>query len=248
MDKEYLFKYVELLLNYIPIWFVVLVGLAIYLIRNPKILKKIPENISKAKFGDVEIELREVKTKLAAAKAEMVGLEAENLKLRSLYKPFDVNASVSDLAPARQQLKDIAGSLKEISVVFPGLAKGASKDEAFASAVILRKRQDIAAFDELVSAIDRISSDPKLEGLRYNTVWTLSSALHGTLIAAIRDHEVPKVSADQLKNAKIALTKMAENSHVQKDRPDEPDKGIRGPCRRALSWVEKGLVRHQQHP
>ena len=245
MDQEQVFKYVELILGYMPIWAVILIGFIVYLVRNPNVIKSIPDLVSKAKIGDFEIELREVKTELAQTKAQVVDLKEENKSLRSLFTSFDADASVSDLGAVRQELKDAAGSIDDISIVYSGLAQDADKEEVYASAVILRKRRDIAAFDELVSAIDRIGSHKRLEGLRFLTVWTLASALHKTTISAVRDQPIPKVSEEQLTEASKAIQRLADNPHVQNDRPDDPDKGIRGPCRHALTWIDKGLSQHR---
>ncbi|MEY8840165.1 hypothetical protein AB9K41_14160, partial [Cribrihabitans sp. XS_ASV171] len=124
-----------------------------------------------------------------------------------------------------------------------GLQPGAAPEDVYAAAEILRTRRDLSSFDALVAAVDRIASDPKLEGLRYHTVWTLASAVHYTLIAAIKHTAVPQLSRDQLDRADKAMQKLRDNPHVQQDRPGAPDQGIRGPARYAQDWIAKGRVK-----
>ena len=91
--------------------------------------------------------------------------------------------------------------------------------------------------------IDRIASDPKLEDLRYHTVWTLASAVHRTVIAAVKHSDEPKLTKDQLVAARAAMQKLSNNPHVQWDRPDAPNQGIRGPAKHAVTWIDRGLAK-----
>lgn len=246
MENDRTYQYIKLFLEYIPIWAILLIIFVIILRRNPNILTSIPKYISNAKIGEFEIELREVKQTLAETQAQVIEMEAENTRLRDLYKAFDPHLPVHELEPVRQNLKDVAKSIDDLSIVFSGLAFGAEPGEVYASAEILRERRDVAAFGKLVEAVDRIGSHEKLEGLRYHTVWTLASAIHKTVLSAVRNHHIPKLTHEQLSHAKAAIEKLRDNPHVQNDSPESPDSGIRGPCRYALDWIDRGLSKYEK--
>lgn len=246
MEDDRTYQYIKLFLDYIPIWAVLAAGILIYLYRNPQIWSQIPKYVANAKFGDFQIELREVKEKLAETEAQVAELEAENAELRGLYNTFDPHAPVSELQAVRQNLKDVAGTIGDLSVVYPGLAEGAEADEVYAAAEILRERRDPAAFDALVEAVDRIASHEHLEGLRYHTVWTLASAVHKTVLSAVRNKQSPSLTVDQLHRARAAIVKLRDNPHVQDDMPNAPEAGIRGPCGYAITWIDRGLRKHDK--
>ncbi len=243
MDDDAFYHYLKLVLDYLPIWSVILIALLIWLIRNPDRLRSLPNYVSSAKIGDVEIQLREIEQKLEETESHVQELETENARLNTLYRAFDVHAPVRELEPVRQHLKAVAGNLDDLSPVLQALEPGADPEEVYAAAEILRTRRDFSSFDALVTAVDRIASDPKLEGLRYHTVWTLASAVHYTLIAAIKHTALPQLSRAQLDRADAAMQKLRDNPHVQLDRPDAPDQGIRGPARYAQDWIAKGRAK-----
>lgn len=241
MNEDIVFQYIKLMLDYIPSWLLLLIGLLIYVRRNPNSLDIIPKYISVAKFGEIELQLREVEQKLAETELHVEDLEVENLRLNQLYANFDVHAPLEELKETRQEMKTLAESLQDIKPALEALKATSDPAEIYAAAEILRAKKDITAFDTIIDALDRIASHSKLQNLRYHTVWTLASAAHRTIIASIKHSNTPKLSYEQLKRAEIVLNKLIENPHVQLDRPDSPDQGIRGPARHALNWIEKGL-------
>lgn len=243
MDDDAFYNYLKLVMDYFPIWSVILIAALIWLIRNPDRLRALPNYISSAKVGDFEIQLREIEQKLEETESHVQELETENARLNTLYAAFDVNAPVGDLEPVRQQLKAVAGNLEDLNPVLQGLEPGADPEDVYAAAEILRAKRDFSAFDALVAAMDRIASSPDLEELRYHTVWTLVSAVHYTLIAAIKHTSMPQLNRDQLDRADAAMRKLRDNPHVQHDQPDAPDKGIRGPARYAQDWIARGRAK-----
>ena len=246
MENDPVFQYTKLLLDYVPFWSLILLGLIIWLARNPGVLKAIPTFVETAKIGQVEVKLREIEEKLEETESHVSELEEENTRLKQLYVAFDADAPAHELHETRQSLKALAGNLNDMTPVLEALKPGADPADVFAAAEILRQKRDLSAFDALVAAIDRIASSPNLEGLRYMTVWTLASALHRTLIVSVKHTNPPKISVEQLRNAKAALLKLRDNPHVQNDQPDDPDRGIRGPAKYALNWVETGLAKYGQ--
>ena len=246
MDDDAVYQYLKLILDYVPIWVVLLFGLITWLIRNPERLELIPKYVAKAKFGDIEFELREIKAELADTKELVSELEEENLRLSSLMGGFDAHAPVAELEPVRQKLKAMSSNIDDLSPVLAGLQPGADPAEVYAAAEILRARRDFSCFDALIGALDRIGRDPKLEDLRYHTVWTLASAVHKTVIAAVKHDGLPKLTKSQLERAQTVMQQLHDNPHVQLDRPDDIKQGIRGPASYALTWIGKGLRKYDR--
>lgn len=246
MENNSTFQYLKLILDYIPFWSVLLLFFVYWAYKNPEWLKKIPNYISSAKIGEFEIQLRKVEQKLAETEQHVSELEEENQKLNDLYAAFDSDASVEALKATRGELKALAGNLEDMEPVLEGLKKGALPEDVYAAAEILRARRDLSVFDKLIDALDRIASDAKLEGLRYHTVWTMASAAHRTILAAVKHSAVPKLSKDQLGRADQVMIKLSENPHVKLDRPDMPKKGIRGPAAYARDWIEKGISKFEK--
>ncbi len=244
LENDAVFQYLKLFLENISIWSLIALGLVIWIIRKPERLKAIPRYISSAKLGEFEVQLREVKQKLDETEAHVAELEEENARLNTLYSAFDIHAPVSELEETRQSLKVLAGNLPDTAPIHDGLKPGADPADVYVAAEILRTNRDLTFYDVLVAVIARIAAHPKLEGLRYHTVWTLASALHRMTLAAVKHSDVPKVTKDQLGAARNALTLLRDNPHVQLDCPTNPKQGIRGPAGYALNWVDKGLDKY----
>lgn len=245
MENDSTFQYLKLLLDYVPIWFLLLAGGLVWIVRNPSFLHYIPNYVSSAKIGEFEIQLRQVEEKLAETETHVAELEEENLRLNQLYANFDAHAPVPELEKTRQELKALAGNLDDVTPALEGLKFGADPADVYAAAEILRQKRDFSAFDSLIGALDRIASDDQLEGLRFHTVWTLASAVHRTVLAAVKHSKSPKLTRAQLEEAKRTMQKLHGNPHVQSDEPDEPNRGIRGPSNHALNWIGKGLKKFE---
>ncbi len=95
---------------------------------------------------------------------------------------------------------------------------------------------------ELIRFLDELASDSQLGGFRLNTIWTLTSGLHRTLIACIRDGVSPMPDQQTLAYAQQVLLKLNNHPKVRADRPDAPLKGIQGPIKHAQSWLEKAIA------
>lgn len=76
--------------------------------------------------------------------------------------------------------------------------------------------------------------------MRLHTVWTLTSALHRTLIADHK-HGAQRLTSEQLERARAVLAQLAANPRVLSDRVDAPMQGVRGPAKWANDWIEKAL-------
>ncbi|MCA0873606.1 hypothetical protein LCL97_22465 [Seohaeicola saemankumensis] len=243
MADDAFYQYLKLFMDYFSVWSVLLIAALIWLLRNPDKIKALPNYIESAKIGDVELKLRKLEQKLEETESHVSELEQESARLNTLYAGFDPHAPVHELEVTRQRLKSLAGNLNDLSPVMDGLKPGADPEDVYAAAEILRARREFSMFDDLVSAVDRIASDPVLEGLRYHTVWTLASAVHRTVIAAVKHSDVPQLTGAQLTRARDAMTKLYDNPHVQNDSPDAPNQGIRGPSKYALDWIDRGLAK-----
>lgn len=245
MENDAFYQYLRLFLENVSVWPVLIVGAFWWLARHPSVFEKLPGYVSRLKIGSVEVDLREVKAKLAETQQQVSELEneieLEKSRYDDLLSGFDPHAPLSDLAKTRDALKAMAPVMDDMSPVRQGLSPDAKPEEIYAAAEILRARRDISLFDDLVSCLDRLASDADLWGIRLYTVWTLTSALHRTLIADIK-HGAPRLSREQLMRARAMLVKLTQNPRVLADRPDEPLKGVRGPAKWAGDWIQKGLA------
>lgn len=192
------------------------------------------------------MQLREVKERLRETEEHVTEIEEENVRLRQIVAGVDIEGPVENLDGARQALKALSGNLEDLSPIVDALKVGASKEELYAAAEILRSRRDFTLFNELLSTVERTASSDTLEGNRYRTVWTLASAIHRTVLAAVKHSKVPRLSKKQLSDAQATMWKLYNNLEVQKDQPDDPKKGIRGPSKYAINWIEKGLAKYDQ--
>lgn len=245
MENDPIFAYVQLVLENVSIWQILAVAAFIWLVRNRAVLRDLPKYISRFKIGDVEVELRELKEQVQIAQDNVEALENEILLERQRYDDilasFDPHAPVADLAQARQSLKAVSGSIEDMAPVMQGLAPGAEAEQIYAAAEILRTKRDPSYFSKLVETLDRLARDPDLTGVRLHTVWTLTSALHKTLIADIKHSGAPQLTKDQLTQAQQMLQRLVKNPRVLTDRPDAPLQGVRGPAKWANDWIARRL-------
>lgn len=246
MENDVFFQYLKLFTEYVPLWVLLLGGVVIWLIRHPEKLEALTRNVENAKIGEFEIKLREVKEKLETTQAQVEELEAENTRLTSLYSSFNAHAGYDVLNKVRTQAQHRVRELNDLSPLLDGLKQGATPEDVFVAAEMLRERRDIDSFDALIDCIARIAADPMLEGLRYQTVWSLASAVHKTVLSDVSHNTPPRLTVDQLKRARHVMESLMQNAHVQEDRPDAPQAGIRGPAQFALNWIEKGLKKHER--
>jgi hypothetical protein len=244
MDNDPVYQYLALFLENLSVWPVLIVGAVWWLVKHPALFEKLPDYFSRLKIGSVEVELREVKAKLEETQQQVSELEneieLEKTRYDELLAGFDPHAPLSDLAKTREALKAMAPSMDDLSPVRQGLSPEATPEEVYAAAEILRTRRDSSLFDDLVSCLDRLAGDPDLHGIRLHTVWTLTSALHRTLIADIK-HNTSRLSAEQLMRAQAMLVRLTSNPRVLADRPEEPLKGVHGLAKWANDWIKKGL-------
>lgn len=240
MDKS-LYDWVKLILENMSLWPLVAVTVLVWLSRQKELLTR----LTKVSFGGFEFQLQELKDALAVSKLEIKALEndleQERNRFEELLTNFDPHAETGELRTTREMLVANARSLENLAILHEFLSVKASPEQLFAAATTLRERRPTQFFGDLVSCLERLASDPELHGIRLNTVWALTSALHRILIAAIRDRIQPAIHTDDLKRAAKMLAKLENNPRVQSDRPDNPAKGIRGPIELARKWIDRGL-------
>jgi hypothetical protein len=234
----------EILGNTSP-WEILLFLVVIYLFSKPNFRNR----ITKIKFGEFELELEALRNEVQKGTEKIAELEDEVESDKRLFEDildsFDPNSSVRDLASARQAIKAEARNLSELESLRKFLVLESSAEELFVAAVTIREKRPVALLPDLIAFLEQISSTNDLGGYRLNTIWTLISALHRTLIACIRDGVEPTPSKETFEKAKRMLVNLDGNVKVQNDRPDNPMKGIRGPAKHALNWVNQGLNNKQ---
>ena len=240
------FDYLKLFVENVSIWEIVLVGIIIWFVLKPDTLSGFLSRITKLKIGDLEVELEKLRAEVAESKTEIKVLENELERGLSTFddvlEQFDANAPVAKLAPVSEALKSRARSLTDVDALRPYLQESATPEQVFAAAIAIRERRPTSVFSDVVDCLDRLATQDDLGGIRLHTVWTLTSALHRILIAAIRDGAEPEMSPQELRRASVMLDRLEQNRRVQRDRPDDPDKGVRGPIRFARNWIERGLA------
>jgi len=225
------------------IWEITVLIVVIYFLFKPDLLK----NITKFKIGDIEVELNTLKEEVKKGTDKINVLESE-LKndrqlLDELRDSFDPDASVSELGEARKLIKSQARNLSDINSLREHLSMNSLPEQLYIAAVSIRETRPVILLPDLVSFLGEIAASKTLGEYRFNTIWTLTSALHRILISCIRDGIEPFPSEELLMKARDVLQKLERNPKVQQDRPDEPKKGIRGPVKDCATWVEKGLVK-----
>lgn len=241
MEKS-TYDWIKLVVENLSLWPLLAIVVLVWLSRQKEMLQR----LTKVSFGGFEFQLEALKEAVAESKLEIKALENELERERSIFnealKGFDPNAPVSDLSETREIIRANARALENLEILEEMLAPGASAEHIFAAATTLRERRPTQYFSALVDCLDRLANSPTLGGIRLNTVWTLTSALHRILIAAIRDNIKPPISTADLEKAEKMLSKLEYNPRVLLDRPDDPDKGVRGPIRLSRKWIQKGLA------
>lgn len=120
---------------------------------------------------------------------------------------------------------------------------GASASQLYTSAEITRTLRDPQFSDPLVACLNRLADDDDLQGVRLHTVWALTSALHKILVAEFLHKSTSSLTAKQLRTAQAMLGKLVINPRILNDRPDDPQKGVRGPAKWPANWIEKQLAK-----
>ncbi|HBD92081.1 MAG TPA: hypothetical protein DEF16_13150 [Gemmobacter sp.] len=247
MDDNAVFQWTKLFLDAFPPLPILLLLGCIMLLLNDKFMKLLQKSVSKIVVGNFQIELREIEEQLAATRSELRAVESDlenrNQQLAEILQSFDPHGPVQELGPVRNQLRAFASTTSDVSDAIKGLEPGASHSEIYVAAEVLRARRDPQYFDALVACIKRLAAAPQMEGVRRHTVWALASALHRTLIADFQSGALAQLDRKQLENARDALDMLVIHPRVLTDRPDQPEKGIRGPATWARQWIEKSLGR-----
>ncbi|MCA6061285.1 hypothetical protein HUF18_16005 [Thalassolituus sp. ST750PaO-4] len=232
---------IEAILRQSSLWEITLLAVLIYLFIQPDFRKR----ITKIKLGNFELELQELKDQVQKGQEKIQELEEEVENERRFFEDFledfDPNTPISELAKVRQSIRSQAKNLTELESLKSLLNLQSSAEELYFTAVALREKRPVSLLPDLISFLQELSADKNLGGYRLNTIWTLTSALHLTLIACIRDKVGPMPDKEILEQAQRTLNALEQNPRVQQDRPDNPSKGIRGPLKHALTWVGKGL-------
>ncbi|TVV45910.1 hypothetical protein [Thalassolituus sp. C2-1] len=232
---------IEAILRQSSLWEITLLAVLIYLFIQPDFRKR----ITKIKLGNFELELQELKDQVQKGQEKIQELEEEVENERRFFEDFledfDPNTPISELAKVRQSIRSQAKNLTELESLKSRLNLQSSAEELYFTAVALREKRPVSLLPDLISFLQELSADKNLGGYRLNTIWTLTSALHLTLIACIRDKVGPMPDKEILEQAQRTLNALEQNPRVQQDRPDNPSKGIRGPLKHALTWVGKGL-------
>ena len=217
---------------------ILLFAIVIYFLSMPDFRKR----ITKIKIGAFELELEKLKTEVQKHKEQIVVLEEEVENERRLFEDilnsFDPNATVKELAEARQAIKAEARNLNDLESLRDLMTLESSAEEMYTVAVTLREKRSVSLLPDLIDLLDQVACSDDLGGYRLNTIWTLTSALHLTLITCIRDGVEPKPSPEALEKARVMLLNLKDNRRVKED---HPTKGINKPLNHALNWVEKGL-------
>ncbi|RXR34856.1 hypothetical protein EQG68_02805 [Flavobacterium piscinae] len=221
------------------LWEIVALLVVIYLICRPNLINR----ITKFKVGDFELEISELKKEIENGKEKINELqeeiESEKRLFEEVLNKFDANDSLDNLASIRQIVKSESRNSSDINSFKKALSKNASPEELYAVAVGIREKRPLEILPDLISLLDELTEDKNLGGYRLNTIWTLTSSVHKILIACIRDGQKPFPSIELLNNIETTLKKLEKHPKVQADRPDDPSKGIRGPIKHSLSWLQK---------
>lgn len=236
----------KLVLENVHLWEVTLLLVVIWAARHPEYLKM----IQSIKIGDLEIKMKQLEDEISNRKEEIRELEQEVESNRRMFgdllEGFDANSPLAELAKTRDLLKANARAVTDLSKLADFLKPSASPEQLYAAAVTIRERRATELFDQVIECLDRLAKDKELGDIRLNTVWTLTSAVHLMLVAAIRDGATPGISRPSLNRAKSVLGVLENNPRVQDDNPAVPEKGVRGPLRHACAWIEKGLGRGEK--
>ena len=230
---------IEKILSNTSLWEVVALIIVIYLLFRPDIINR----ITKFKIGDFEMELTELKKDIKEGKEKIseleVEIENEKRQFQELLNKFDAAAPLSMLSSVRQTLKSQSRNISDIDVYRKLLTKNSTPEELYGVAVSVREKRPTELFPNIVSLLDDLAEDQNLGGFRLNTIWTLTSSIHKILISCVRDGLVPFPKDEDLDNAEKTLKKLEKHPKVIADRPDDPMKGIRGPIKHSMTWIQK---------
>lgn len=234
MADDYYFQYTKLFVE--NFWIFALVAAMVVVAIKPAIL----DRVGSVKFANIEVVLRELKQEINETKETIIELKAVNEEYQSELDSLDINGRLGE---ARRAIKSIVASAtdRDVASIKRGFLETAKPEEVFGAAVMARTRKDPALFDDLIACLSRIASDPDLCGLRLNIVWNLTSAVHLTLVAALKHRKAGLLSRLQLERAKKVLEQLVIHPKVEADRPEAPSKGITGPAVLALKWIDTGL-------
>ncbi|MGL6482650.1 hypothetical protein ACSZNY_05215 [Aeromonas caviae] len=187
-----MFELLKIIIENVNLWEIILLLVIIWVGRHPEYLKL----IQSIKVGDLEIKIKQLEEEVSSSKDEIRVLEQELENDRRLFgdllEGFDAQTPLPQLAKTRERLIANARTITDLKELSKFLKPSASPEELYAAAVTLRERRPTELFDHIVECLDRLSSAKDLGGIRLNTIWTLTSALHLMLIAAIRDGAPPK--------------------------------------------------------
>lgn len=242
VDTTTTFDYVSLFVENVAVWELMVLAVLVWLVFKPEFLNR----VTRIKLGDLELDVKNLKSEIEENRNELRiledDIEYERRTVDELLQGFDVNAPVTELGRTRELLRAEARNLSDFDEVKQFLSESASPEQLFAAAVNLRERRPTSMLSDLLDCLDRLAAQPELGGIRLNTVWTLTSALHRILIAGIRDGVQPSFDPAELRRAESVLDRLDKNPRVQADRSDAPDKGVRGPIRFAQNWARRGLA------
>ncbi|MBU0913244.1 MAG: hypothetical protein KKF22_11955 [Gammaproteobacteria bacterium] len=231
--------YLALILKNTSLWELLALVVVLYFLCQPSLMK----TITRIKVGELEIELQQLKVKVERSEAHIDELESELQNERRLFADFidhfNPNASTPELAPIRSTARALARNMDDIDSLKDFLKLGTAPDELYLTAVALRERRPVKLIPDLVALLADLSADSDLGGYRLNVIWTLTSALHLSLLSAVRDGVRPMPDKDTLSLAERMLFQLERHIKVQQDRPDEPLKGIRGPIKHCQAWIKK---------
>ncbi|GAA0359770.1 hypothetical protein GCM10009092_24970 [Bowmanella denitrificans] len=235
------FDYLKLFVENVSLWEIAALLIVLSVLFRPDLLKR----VNRLKFGDFEVELEQLRQEVSEQKQEIRGLETaleqERQVFAEILQGFDPNAPVSALAETRERLKAYAKGLENLEQITDGLLLSSGPEQLYAAAVMFKERRPTQFVPQLLDCLASLAADKNLCGVRLNTVWTLTSALHFTLIASVRDGIRPAVNTADLKRVLLVLEQLEQHPRIQDDRPDNPDRGIRGPIKHARNWAQKGL-------
>jgi hypothetical protein len=231
--------YLALILKNTSLWELLALVIVMYFLCQPSLMKA----ITRIKVGELEIELEQLKAKVEQSEAHIGELESELQNERRLFEDFiekfNPNASISELTPVRNTARALARNMDDIDSLADFLKLGVAPDELYLAAVALRERRPVKLIPALVALLADLSADSNLGGYRLNIIWTLTSALHLSLLSSVRDGVRPMPDKETLSLAERMLFQLERHTKVQQDRPDEPFKGIRGPIKHCQAWIKK---------
>ena len=242
----YEFQLFKVVAENFSLWPIAILAVLVWAIRKPEHFSALFNRVESLKIGALEFKLSRQEINISKLNQSLEEVEGAEDNQTSPYTSSGPHAPEEDPEEGRQQIKILAENMDASSSILDGLRNGADEKDVLVAAEFLRTNRNYSMFKSLIACIDRIASDPKLEGLRYLTVWTLASAAHRIVLAAVKNSDIPKLSKDQLVAAQFALNKLGANPHVQKDRADNPKQGIRGPVGYALNWIEIGLKEYSE--